>query len=482
MAKKRIFTVGCTFPGDEFEYVEFDSDQTLLDADIVLFEPCLQYRSSYQDYNGQPLMTEDSSFTVKAQLGHWHSEIRSAVNAGKVVIVYLAKPKRCYRYTGETQVSGTGRSQKRTNIVVPVSSYEAVPYINSVVPKSGKEMRLAEKSILASYWSEFSKYSDYEVEIEGTFTRTLLSSRSGNRIVGAEVRTKQGGSLLFLPPLRYDGEKFTRYDSRREKEYWTPDGQKFGKRLVAAVVGLADSLKLSTESTPAPPWAGESQYRLQDESKLESAISTCLAEIADRQAKKAGLENELRQAGSLRKLLFEQGRPLENAIVEALKLLGFDAQPFSDGESEFDAVFVSLEGRCIGEAEGKDNKPINIDKFSQLERNIHEDFERPEVTGHAKGVLFGNAFRLLAIDERGDFFTEKCVSAAKRVGAALVRTPDLFAPAKYLKENITDVDYAKQCREAVFRTEGRIVVFPAPPIAQSISVVEQHAEQPKNNG
>ena len=38
---KRIFAAGFDLSGDEFEYVSFHSDQSLLDADIVLFEPSL---------------------------------------------------------------------------------------------------------------------------------------------------------------------------------------------------------------------------------------------------------------------------------------------------------------------------------------------------------------------------------------------------------------------------------------------------------
>jgi hypothetical protein len=38
MSKKRIFTIGFELPGDEFEYVPFESDRSLLDADIVLYE------------------------------------------------------------------------------------------------------------------------------------------------------------------------------------------------------------------------------------------------------------------------------------------------------------------------------------------------------------------------------------------------------------------------------------------------------------
>jgi hypothetical protein len=166
----------------------------------------------------------------------------------------------------------------------------------------------------------------------------------------------------------------------------------------------------------------------------------------------------------LRRLLFEQGKPLEHAVLQAMKLLGFDGQSFADGESEFDGIFISPEGRCLGEAEGKDNKAINIEKFSQLERNLQEDFARDEVTEHAKGILFGNAYRLAAIGDRSEFFTAKCISAAKRIGAVLVRTPDLFAPAKYIKENPSDKEYARTCRAAIYYSAGEVVVFPSPPI------------------
>ena len=96
--------------------------------------------------------------------------------------------------------------------------------------------------------------------------------------------------------------------------------------------------------------------------------------------------------------------------------MGFKADSFDDGKSEFDAVFSSTEGRFIGEAEGRDNKAINIDKFSQLMRNLHEDFDREEVLEIANGVLFGNGYRLNTPEERGELFTEKCLKEAKRIG------------------------------------------------------------------
>ena len=81
-------------------------------------------------------------------------------------------------------------------------------------------------------------------------------------------------------------------------------------------------------------------------------------------------------------------------------------------------------------------------------------------------------YRLLPLSERGDFFTDKCISAAKRVRAALVRTPDLFIPAKYIKETPADAEYVKQCREAIFLAAGQIVTFPAPPVGDATVIAE----------
>jgi hypothetical protein len=467
MAKRRIFTVGFTLPGDDFEYIRFESDQTLLDADIILFEPTLGHCAIAETYNGRPLLAESSSLTVKEKLSHWRSEIAEAVNAGKLVVVYLAKPIQCYRYTGEKRFLGTGRSQVPTNLVAEVSSYEAVPYLKDVVPKTGTGMQLErEGAFLAPYWREFSSYSRYEVEITGEFKRVLLRSRAGDRILGAAI-CGVAGTLLLLPPLRYDRKRFVRFGRAHKNKYWTRDALSFGQQLAAALAALSDSLRESVHATPPPSWALGDRFRLFLERELEGSIASLSSEIEGLQSRKAGLGNNLWKAGSLRRLLYEQGRPLEAAVLEALRLFGFDAEPFANAESEFDAVFVSAAGRCLGEAEGRDNRAVNVDKISQLERNLQEDFAREGVTDFAKGVLFGNPFRLAPPADRPPFFTEKCLSAARRARIALVRTPDLFEPAKYMKEHPADLDYAAQCRKAIFRAEGQVVVFPAAPVSKA---------------
>lgn len=477
MSKKRIFTVGFVLPGDDFEYIPFDSDQTLLDADIILFEPSLSYQYGSESHNGKTLLSKHDSFETKETLGHWYSEIVSAYSAGKLVIIYLVKPIEIFRYTGDKTFSGTGRSRVTTNIVTEISSYESVPQLNTAVAKSGKHIRIeTNATYIKPYWKEFSCYSPYQVHIEGDFTDILLKTHSGNRIVGAACHTKSG-TLLFLPPLQYDKEEFDEYDEKTEEEFWTEKGLTFGAKLATTLSNLFDTLHKSNQVTPPPTWALGSEYRLAAESEYEKQISTLSSKMAKLQEKKSTLASKLLEAGNLRRLLYEQGKPLEEALLEALTLFGFKAEPFADGESEFDAVIISPEGRCIGEVEGKDNKSINIDKMSQLERNLQEDFAREEVDDFAKGVLFGNAYRLTSVAEREEFFTTKCISAAKRAKIALVRTPDIFMPAKYLKQYPKDKKYAKQCRNAIFGTEGEIVIFPSLPIQEDDILIESTPSQ-----
>ncbi len=470
MAGKRIFCVGFELPGDEFEYVKFGSDRSLLDADIVLFKPDFGEYAA-ENYNGGDLFSLTASARVSKNLQHWRSELVSAANAGKVVIVFLVKPKLASIYTGQKGFSGTGRSRVTTNYVADIESYSAVPSVTAAEAKTGREVGLTKDGLfLSAYWKEFGEGNQYEAFIQGNFTKTVLTTKTGGKTIGALVQGK--GALLLLPPLHYDDSKFTKYDSKKDESYWTPDALKWGRRLVASLVHIADNLLQGKRSTPPPTWAEDTAFRLPEEDRLGKGIGEIKTSIESLQREHEKLAVALVEAGAPRALLFEQGTPLEIAVIDALRTLGFAATPFKEGGSEFDVVFEAPEGRFLGEVEGKDTKAINIDKFSQLERNLQEDFAREEVQDYAKGVLFGNPERLTKPSERKEAFTDKCISAAKRIHAALVRTADLFEPVRYLKAR-PDPEYAKICRQAILASDGEVVRFPSPPLDFSSALTTQ---------
>ena len=469
MSERRIFSVGYLFPGGVAEQIPYGSDRSLLDADIVVFEPSLEYYSSGESYQGKPSLSDHSSFEVRQHAEHWRSELKDAIESGKTVVIFLGKPQVVVIDTGKREYSGTGRNRQTTRVVEEFSSYEAVPMALDVQPRSGERIAaVGDLKYLAPYWREFGAVSPYEATVTGKLTKQLLKTRTGNHIVGAAARSGCG-TVLLLPPLRYDEDEFTNYGEEEKPDTWSAKSQRFGEKLAGVLVELDRALRSESEETPPPEWAQDDRYRLREEAEIEMKIQKKTKQISEALEQKRKLDQSHREAGRLRGLLFEKGKTLERVVLEALELLGFSAEAVAEGESEFDAVFSSDEGRFLGEVEGKDNRAINIDKLSQLERNLQEDFAREKVEDFAHGVLFGNAFRLEPLQDRSDYFTKKCLSGAKRGGITLVRTPDLFVAAKHMRES-GDLEYAKACRVALAAADGELAQFPLPPVPPEANI------------
>lgn len=479
--RKRIFSIGFAFPGNEAELVPFRSEQSLQDADIVVFEP--DVTSEYYvegQFHGKPSISESDSFALVENITHWQGQLRTAFDEGKTIFIFLSRFQEVYVYTGTEQSSETGRNTRITKHVAPRNNYESIPLdLGNVILAKGSEIRVAKDlGPLSTYWKLCSGYSSYEVYLGDEVKEPLLVTKTGSKIVGVVIRGGKG-AIFLLPPLRFPPDQFVERveededeeEEKEEKEYWTPEALRFGKQLASCLVEIDKVLRAAQSETPAPEWTKDTSYRFSKEAQLEREIRKSSKTIQELREKRTSLTLALEEAGSLRKLLYEKGKALERAILEALRLIGFEAKQFQEDGSDFDAVFAASEGRFLGEAEGTDNRAINIDKLSQLERNLQEDFAREEVTAFAKGVLFGNAYRLMPLDGRKGFFTAKCLSGAKRSKVALIRTPDLFEIAKYLKSN-KDAAFARDCRAAILQAEGEVVRFPQAPGDEAKSVKE----------
>ena len=463
MTSKTIFTVGFQLPTkDIFQYQSFHSNTSLLDADIILFEPNLDYQTNYSNprFQGKPSLSETSSTNCIESAKHWREELNTSFKSGKSIIIFLKEIEEVYYYTGKKDFSGTGKNRQVTNIVALLESYLMLPltFSNKKIAK-GKNIKLTkEANLLKPYWELVKDFTEYQLYFELDKLKPLILTKSGDKVVAGMLQNDKGGTILLLPPLKLPDD-FTKLHSDGKTQIWSEKAIQFGKSLLGQIVAIDKVLKSSLESTPAPQWLEDKQFQLDIEQKSLDEIHALNKRIEEIKSQIEQKEIELSKHSLSKKLLYENGKPLEYAIIDALQTIGFKAENYDDGKSEFDIIFESKEGRFIGEAEGKDNSAINVTKFRQLESNIHEDYERDEVTVHAKGVLFGNPFRLIPPNERKEFFTQKALDSAKRTGIALVNTHELFEVVKYLK-NTNDQDYATLVRECFKNTNGDIVKFP----------------------
>jgi len=475
---KSIITVEFEILGNSSLHAAFSSDQSLLDYDIIVFRPNIStYISWSEQCQGKPSLKESKAFRLREQAVRWRQELRNAFDHGKTIFIFMSELQEVFLDTGQREYSGTGRNRHETYIVEPYNNYQAIPLsFEEIVSARGKEIRPAKDlKLLTSYWAEFKESSQYELYFMSKAVVPILVTKTGGKTVAGVVQGKPGsgkGTIVLLPPLSYPIAEFT--ETRDDKRYWNKQGIAFGQRLVSALIEIDKAAAAERHQTPAPDWIKDADYRLPREAELESEISLLTKQIESLHTGRTELLGQLDKEAGLRRLLYETGPMLEDAILEALSILGLKAERYKDTESEFDVLFTWGEKRFLGEAEGKDNKAISVDKISQLERNLNEDYSKESVQSYAKGMLFGNAFRLQKLSERGEFFTEKCVTSAQRLKAALIRTPDLFVVTRYVKAS-GDHDFARKCVEAIIETEGTIVSFPSIPAIEEKSQTQAKA-------
>ena len=190
----------------------------------------------------------------------------------------------------------------------------------------------SEAHFFAGYWTEFGPVSRYQVYFEGDgLENFLVKMRSGNRVVGACLR-KGRGALVAVPSIELDNDDFLeeREEDGDVETYWSKKGIAFGRRLAGCLVAMAEALASESAITPPPNWASSDIYRLPEEVEIEQTIGEITAQVASLDNQRIELESKRTRAGILRNLLFEQGKPLEDAVLEALRMMGFEAKSFRD--------------------------------------------------------------------------------------------------------------------------------------------------------
>lgn len=461
--ERKIISIGYEIPGHSDCYADFESGQSLMEADIVLispdsFEPQGDWISFTSSDGG--CYNVETSRLYKQRISHLKKEIEDHLNAGKNVFIFLTKKE---EYSLAYSVSTEKKGQRLFSTELYNNYYFLPISIGQLTSASGKHIEFIKNPVFADFYKIFGKDLKYELYFEKPENaRVIFTGKDKNKILGAYFNAG-AGHLVVLPYVDYDRNKFTKEQKGKDgkkQQYWTALAIKFGNMLVAKFIQIDRDLSQDSVKTPPPEWSQAKEYSTKKELQIENSITTENEKLSkiNQQIKK--LEKELVEERVLKDLLFEKGKALELAVNTALKILGYQSENFNDGNLEIDHVITSPEGeRFIGECEGKDTSAISIDKFRQLEENIQTDLQREEIEEPATGILFGNGFRLTKPEDRAEQFTTKCLSSAKR-GTILIRATDLYKVARYLSENKDD-KYAEACRNAIIAGKGSVVSFPS---------------------
>lgn len=296
MSARRILTVGLELAAADTQYASFDSKLSLLDWNIVLLKPGIAEFYSYGDdsYKGKRSLSDSGSFRLKECCEHWRREIRQAFETGKTIIVYLPPLEEVYVDTGQRSYSGTGRNRQTTRHVEIYTNYQAIPATIAPVNASGSAMKLVAKGaeVLAPYWAEFESLSSYEVLLTAEKVPACITTRTGDKPVGALYRSKSSsGALLLLPDIDFYADKFVK--TKGDKPEWKPAASQFAGKFVSAVVALDKALRSSAEITPEPAWATDTSYTLGPETELRLQLLEAERKVEQAQQEKETIADQL---------------------------------------------------------------------------------------------------------------------------------------------------------------------------------------------
>lgn len=453
---KSIVCVNVEIPTIDHE-LDYESDGSLLDHDIVVFDPTFPWCSRIEFSGGGSCISIEGAAQLAKSGSHWTRELSGALAAGKTVFVVLSAHVQDQAATGSTTTSRTNRTYQ-TSVV---TNYSVIPGNPKVRNSRGRSVVVKDSAYKALY-DAIKEITEYHVVFESpTPLHTVFTARDGTVVGGVQRFQAWPGSLVLLPHFDFQADGFTEISDNHE-EVWTEKALRVSKALVGQLVAIDRMLKGSTELTPPPDWVGG--YAKPDAiTRIEETIVEIDSRIEELLLRK---EAEILRRDDLLEysyLLYESGKPLERAIEKVLRLLGYSVDTLRIGDLEIDHVILSPSGRrMIGESEGKDSNAIDISKFRQLESNIGEDFERDEIDEPAKGLLFGNGYRLSAPESRAEQFTQKSLKNANRLGSVLIRTPELYPLAVHLVDHPDDEAFRAACRAAIEDMSGGVVAFPRP--------------------
>lgn len=456
MGPKMLVGVNIDIPG--FEYVEYTSDRSLRDFDIAIISPKLPHLDRVYFDGGGSCMAIESTEVLSRAIRHWRSEILSALSHGKTIFFVADEPETDQAAIGSEMKTARQRIYKTTHI----QNYSVLPISLDHKAAKGKKIE-CKGSLLRGISAVLDDHIEYRALFSTKFPDDKMLCARGGEAVGGVLRLRdRSGALVILPYFDFPHDDFTELNDEGE-HVWTKKALKTGAAIQGQLSVIDKELRAGTEKAPPPDWVSGEAIPA-DVTQLEEQIEASVLAIREAEAELSAKRQAREDLLSIQALLYDNGKSLEVAVEKALSLMGYSVSAYRQDDLEIDHVILSPEGdRYIGETEGKDKSAIDIKKFRQLESNINEDFERDDVDSPARGILFGNGYRLIAPDMREEQFTRKSLTNAHRLGVILVRTSDLYPLAVYLTDHPDDEEFAENCRAALSKSIGQIVEFPPIP-------------------
>lgn len=377
--------MGCDFENKDISHVLFRSTMSLLDYDLVLWDPSFLFddysESPYQPtYGGYKRLSNDESVHLVDELNRRKTEMCDLLDNGRPLVIFVPTPTSIYYWTGQTEYSGSGRNQKSTSILKKFELNDALPVsIIESVSSDGDSIEFRGDTVFKTYWDRMKEYHYFSAYFKSDIGKPFLFVKGTGKSVGTLVKTKKS-FILLLPSINPNG------DTKKET-------REISKNFLEALQDLIKKLQMEQGDFSLPSWTD--QYQLPEEKDQIKNLfeqESKLKELIDVISREKEKLNKLKEY----KLLFSgTGKSLELVVKKIFEEIGFTVK---EGKIGRDDLILNYKGKiAVAEIKGL-TKSASEANAAQLEKWVMEYLTENSI--HPKGILIINTYNNLPLKDR----------------------------------------------------------------------------------
>lgn len=362
---------GVPFSHELAENVIFNSNTTLLDYDILLWNPDLFINEYFNNAKDKELQNE--GIVIKQQLfnqiikdiNRRDREMNIMLENGKNIFIYTPYP--IYVYTTETQT---------VNLLEYFSLLRA-----RTSSASGKRIEFRGDEVFASFWEKNKSIFEYVAMFDEASGKPLFYIQGTQFVVGSYVKVKKG-YIVFLPLLN---PSLNANDLTHAQDVLNA--------YIQSLIALDNELHKSPEEFVFPEWSN--RYILPHEYEQKGDLLQ-LEEDLNAVRQKVGEKKRLISELVRNKILFlGTGDALVVHVKKVFEELGFTVIYGEPGRD--DLILKYNDKPAVVEVKGKKKSASEADA-AQLEKWVSDYLLNNGV--RAKGLLIVNAFKEIPLKER----------------------------------------------------------------------------------
>jgi hypothetical protein len=426
----RLVSVGYNFDDERVAEIKYDSPRTLLDFDVILWDPALAIpESAWEEdsfsgttklFEGRQVVRKNESAGIGRMIHRRTTEMARLLTLGKVLVIFLPDSADFYLHTGETRNDGTAAKPRFTNIVGKQTLFAGLPVGIEITEAEGDRFELKAGAPFASFWRSCGKFFAY---------RSYLTSQGapptlvipGTDLPLARTEAVGDGTLILLPDFGETAWVEQTADNRdRSSQSQAPDetdGEEeedydFAPGFIDALVGLIEELRGTAADGP-PTWT--ERYLLPGEGPSQENVNRAELQLAELLTSIDEQKTTLAVLQRTKSLFAGSGQGLEGEVRACFTRLGCRVEEGQPGRTDL----IVHHGERVAVVEVKGVTGSGAEKHSaQLEKWVAEYYEDHEV--HAKPILVVNSFRDKPLEERGVTFPGQMLSYAESRGHCLI--------------------------------------------------------------